>query len=90
MTTISIRNNEYKLSLDIRIFKKRKVYIAYCPSLDIATSAKNKKDLQAAFEECLQSYLDYCIENGTLHDDLIAHGWKFHNNPTDYLFITSK
>lgn len=28
------------------------------------------------FYEMLQLHIECCVESGTLHDDLLAHGWK--------------
>lgn len=33
-----------------------------------------------SFEYVLKDYLDYAIGNGTLEEDLVAHGWKIQKN----------
>ncbi|MCD8210054.1 MAG: hypothetical protein LUC37_00765 [Prevotella sp.] len=66
----------YRFSLDFYVFKERHVYIAYCPSLDISTSGKDFIDAVANFRERFRIHIDWCIQHGTLVDDLMEHGWK--------------
>ncbi len=68
--------NEYHFLLEFYIFQKDGAYIAYCPSLDISTSAETFNDAISAFYEMFQLHIECCIDAGTLHDDLINHGWK--------------
>ncbi len=72
--------SEYRFSLEFYVFKERHAYIAYCPSLDISTSGKDYNDAVANFYEMFQLHMEWCIENGTLYDDLIEHGWKIRKN----------
>ncbi len=67
---------KYRFSLDLYVFKERHVYIAYCPSLNISTYGKNFIDAAANFRERFRIHLDWCIQHGTLVDDLMEHGWK--------------
>lgn len=69
--------SEYRFSLEIYIFKEDSNYIAYCPALDISSCAETYNDAISSFYEMLQLHVECCIEAGTLHDDLLAHGWKF-------------
>ncbi len=66
---------EYRFSLEFYVFKERRVYIAYCPSLDISTSGKDFDDAVANFRVRFRIHVDWCVEHGTLLEDLIAHGW---------------
>lgn len=68
---------EYRFSLEFYIFQEDQNYIAYCPALDLSTCAKTYNDAISSFYEMFQLHVECCIESGTLHDDLLAHGWKF-------------
>ena len=68
--------NEYRFSLEFFVFQENGLQIAYCPSLDISTSGATFNEAIGNFYEMFQLYIECCVENNTLHDDLIAHGWK--------------
>ena len=70
--------SEYKFSVEFYVFQENGLYIAYCPSFDLSTSAGTYNDVISAFYEAFQLHVECCVENGTLHEDLKAHGWKFH------------
>lgn len=74
--TIHVDNNTYKFNVDIYIFKERENYISYCPSLDICSSGVDFNDALKNFYEAFELYADYWVKNGTLEEDLIAHGWN--------------
>ncbi len=67
---------EYRFSLDVYIFEDGDNLIAYCPSLDISTSGKDFNDAVANFYERFRIYVEWCVEHGTLIEDLLEHGWK--------------
>ncbi|MBQ7634677.1 MAG: type II toxin-antitoxin system HicB family antitoxin [Bacteroidaceae bacterium] len=67
---------EYHFQLPFYVFPEDNAYVAYCPSLDIATSGKDYADAVKNFFECFQLHIEWCVENGTLLDDLKDHGWK--------------
>lgn len=67
---------EYHFSIEFFVFVENGIYIAYCPSLDISTSAENFNEAISNFYEMFQSHMDWCITNNTLWADLSAHGWR--------------
>lgn len=67
---------ELNLSISIFIFSDKENIIAYCPSLDLSTSGKTEEEVETNFQEMLQLYIECEIENNTLHQDLLAHGWS--------------
>lgn len=69
----------YNFVLDFFVFKEGAAYVSYCPSLDLSTCGNTRKEAMAAFKECFTLYVEYEMENGTLHEDLKAHGWRFDN-----------
>ena len=50
--------------------------MSFCPSLDLSTSSDSFNGAISAFYEALQLHVEYCVENGTLIKDLLAHGWS--------------
>ena len=70
------RQSEYRFSLEFFVFQENGLQIAYCPSLDISTSGATFNEAVGNFYEMFQLYIECCMENNTLHDDLLAHGWK--------------
>jgi len=68
--------DEYRFNIEFYVYKQDGKYIAYCPSLDLATSASNFNEAVSNFYECFQLYVETCVEAGTLHEDLLSHGWK--------------
>lgn len=67
---------DYRFSLEFFVFQENGLQIAYCPSLDISTSGMTFNDAVSNFYEMFQLYIECCVENNTLQDDLLAHGWK--------------
>lgn len=68
--------SEYRFSIEFYVFQEGEDYIAYCPSLDISSSGNDFNDAVANFYECFRTHVEWCVEHGTLIDDLIEHGWK--------------
>lgn len=66
---------DYRFSIEFIVFQENNVYVAYCPALDISSSGKNFNEAVGNFYEMFQLHIECCIENHTLHEDLLAHGW---------------
>jgi predicted RNase H-like HicB family nuclease len=69
-------NEEYKFMIEFYVFKEGENYIAYCPSLDLSTSAKTFNEAPLNFYEMFQLYVESCVDSKTLQLDLLAHGWR--------------
>jgi hypothetical protein len=69
-------SSEYIFDVGIYVFKEDGVYISYSPAFDLCSYAEDFNGAIAAFYEAFQLYVEYCIENNTLEDDLKEHGWK--------------
>jgi len=64
--------NKYSFDIKYFVYKQDGMFIAYCPSVDIATSANNFKDAVANFSECFQLYVETCADSS-------GHNFCFHN-----------
>lgn len=71
------KSAEYRFQLEFYVFQEGGNHIAYSPALDISTSGSTFNDAIANFYERFQLYVEYCVAHGTLHNDLLSHGWKF-------------
>ena len=76
MTTIEINNTGIKVDVSVFLFKEDDVYHAYCPELDLVGYDYTEEGAKKSFEFVLRDYLDYTVENGTLEQDLLNHGWR--------------
>ena len=79
-SAIDSLDRHYRFNIEFYVFNEDGRQIAYCPSLDLATSGSTFNDAVSAFYECFQLYVETCVSNGTLLEDLEAHGWKVSRN----------
>jgi len=64
------------VNLPMQIFKEGQEFIAYCPALDISTSAPSLEEVQKMFSELVRIFIDEVIEMGTIDKVLTQCGWK--------------
>jgi predicted RNase H-like HicB family nuclease len=70
-------SNFIELQLSILVFQEGDYYVSYCPSLELSSYGESVQEAKEGFDEVMQVYLEESQKHGTLHDDLIKHGWKF-------------
>ncbi len=66
-------NRQHRFNIQYYIFKSEGRYIAYCPALDMTSSGEDMNDVIKQFYEHFQLYVECCIEDNTLIEDLKAH-----------------
>ena len=76
MNTIEINNTGIKIDVSVFLFKEDDVFHAYCPELDLVGYDYTEEGAKKSFEWVLKDYLEYTVENGTLEQDLLSHGWR--------------
>ena len=76
MNTIEINHTGIKINVSVFLFKEDEVFHAYCPELDLIGYDYTEDGAKKSFEWVLKDYLDYTVENGTLEQDLLNHGWR--------------
>jgi predicted RNase H-like HicB family nuclease len=64
-----------KVRLSLVSFIEEKVYVVYCPSLDISGYGQTEKEALKSFETTLSLTFSYCIEHNTLQKLLQSLGW---------------
>lgn len=79
--SINKKGSIVKGTLSLYIYKdtsypKDNMWIAYCPELDLVGYDYGEEAAKKSFSVVLQEYLEYTIENNTLEEDLLKHGWK--------------
>lgn len=62
--------------ITVMLYQQGDYIIAYCPALDLSSYAATEKEAIDSFREALDIFLEYCEENGTLEQNLIACGWN--------------
>ena len=71
------------IDVSVYLFKEDNNVIAYCPSLDLSGYGSTQKEAKNSFGIVLKEYFDYCMQNGTLTEDLQNHGWIVKGNITN-------
>lgn len=64
------------VNIPVSIFKEDNTFIAYCPVLDISTSAKSFEQVRSRFHQVVDIFFEETIEKGTLDETLLNYGWK--------------
>jgi len=71
------RGGWFDVSLYLMVYRGCDGYMmAYCPSLDLSASGRTAEEALSSFNVTLELHLEYCVEHGTLEDDLASHGWR--------------
>ena len=63
-------------TITVMLYEQGDYIVAYCPSLDLSSYDKTQEGAKAAFQVALDIFLEYCEENGTLEQNLVACGWN--------------
>jgi hypothetical protein len=69
-------NKKIVTIVTVMLYQQGDYIMAYCPALDLSSYAKTETKAIASFREALDIFLEYCEENGTLVQNLVACGWK--------------
>ncbi len=63
-------------TVTVMLYKQGDFIVAYCPALDLSSYAQSEEEAVVSFKEALDIFLEYCEENGTLEQNLVACGWQ--------------
>lgn len=73
---ITFQKGKVGISVSVYLFRDGDTFVAYCPSLDLTGYDLTEEAARSDFEYILREWLREQTENGTLRQDLEAHGWK--------------
>ena len=64
------------VKLPMQVFKEGNEFIAYCPALDISTSANSFEEVQKMFGELVHIFIDEIVKTKSVDKVLTQCGWK--------------
>lgn len=74
--SITFHKGGVGISVSVYLFQDGGAFVAYCPSLDLTGYDLTEDAARRDFEFVLNDWLREQTANGTLRQDLEAHGWK--------------
>ena len=74
------KHGKIEVMLIVAIFKEDKYYVAYCPSLDLSSYAKDVAGAKKAFSDELDIFFEETNRKGTLEKLLLKQGWTLQPN----------
>ncbi|MBO4670436.1 MAG: hypothetical protein J5640_01140 [Bacteroidales bacterium] len=84
MNRIDINTTNIRVWLDVFSYKEDGVQMMYAPALDLCGYGATMDEAKKSFEVVVTEYLRFGLENGTLKDDLSAHGWTSSSEMQEY------
>ena len=63
-------------NVTVMLYEQGDYIMAYCPALDLSSYAHTEAEAVTSFREALDIFLEYCQEEDTLEQNLVACGWK--------------
>jgi len=71
-----------QIALPITVIKKRKWYVACCPTLDVHAQGDDKEKAIESLKETLELFLASCYERGVLDEVLKESGFSVNSEAT--------
>ena len=65
----------FPANIPVSFFKEGDAYIAYCPILDLSTSASTFEKVKERFSEVIEVFFEELVDMGTLDEVLANLGW---------------
>lgn len=66
---------KFSANIPVSFFKEGDAYIAYCPILDLSTSASTFEKVKERFSEVVEVFFEELVDMGTLDEVLANLGW---------------
>lgn len=66
---------KFSANIPVSFFKEGNAYIAYCPVLDLSTSASTFEKVKKRFSEAVEIFFEELVDMGTLDEVLANFGW---------------
>lgn len=65
-----------QVQVEFFVIKEDENFVAYCPSLNLATQGGTYDEACKAFQEALGIFIEEVVQSGTLEAVLQEHGWR--------------
>jgi len=72
----------FAVSVPVQIIKEGRVFVAFCPVLDIATQGNTFAEAQKMFQELVMIFIEEIDKMGTINKVLGSLGWTKLKNST--------
>ena len=69
------RAKKHPANLHVIIFKEGKKYVAYSPTIDLATQGNSREDAGRMFDEAAEIFFEELVKMGILEKELERLGW---------------
>lgn len=73
---VKSKYGDISIRLEVIQYDEDGCKMLYCPALDVIGYGHSEEEAEHSFSITLQQFLDYTLENGTLHQVLSGLGWK--------------
>ena len=71
-----IKQRTIQFALPVFFFKEGRMFVAYCPMLDLSTCGETFEEARKNAIEVLDIFFEECVKRGTLEKTLAAMGWQ--------------
>lgn len=79
--TVSKSKNSININVQVVLFQEDKMWVAYCPALEISSYGDDQEDAKTAFDEAMTIFLKETDRKGTLERCLLKMGWQLQQKP---------
>ena len=69
------KQKKHSANLHVIVFKEGKKYVAYSPTIDLATQGNSREDAGRMFDEAAGIFFEELVKMGTLEKELERLGW---------------
>jgi hypothetical protein len=76
---LDYKGQSIKVSLGMYLFKEEMSYILYCPALDLSSYGDTEEQAKKSFADVFEMTVKYMLNENTLKEDLINHGWQINS-----------
>jgi predicted RNase H-like HicB family nuclease len=76
MQSIIKKDGKFYLNVEVQLIEQGDFIVAYCPSLELSSFGKTKKEAKTMFEEALDLFVKDTSDNNTFNSALLDLGWQ--------------
>lgn len=68
-------NHTFKCGLNLLVWQEDGIFFQYAPELDLTGYGNSLNEAQSSFQICLNEFVAYTLNKGTIFDELERLGW---------------